>query len=313
MSKKPTKPKAKPGKSPAKAGKPATPAKAKKLTPMEALKEENKRLKDELAAHRKRVDTEHSLTAQVRRRERELEAAKSVVGGCKQALGDAIKELTDYLSGGVQTEHPDLTPKPALPPKEEAPAPTAEPARYNLPVDQRIAVDLKPEDLAGLVIRSIPQADKPTKIDKKLIHEFMGMPYIVRQGYPEEKPTRFFLQALKSKDEWQQLCEADFGRAVEGFDQSDEAKAQRQIGGEDCGRVVTVGQKKFVLGPERFGLVLVCEAAEKAAEVEAKKIAFPVSGKDAASGEREPESLGPADVDPTDNESEDGNPDASDG
>ncbi len=298
MSKKTAKPKTK-AKPPTKAkAKPATPT--KKLSPMEQLKQQVKKLQDELAAHRKRVDTEHSLSSQVRKRERELEAAKSVVGGCKQALADAIKELTDFLTGGVQTSHPDLQPPPALPPKEEPAAPSTEPSRYNLPVDQRIDVMDAPEVYASKVIAKIMQADKPTKIDKKAVVEVMGLPYLVRQGYPEEKPTRFFLQSLKTKDEWAQLCEADFGRCVNGFDQSEEAKNQRQLGGEDCGRVVVVGQKKFVLGPERFGLVLVCEAAEKAAEIEAKKIAFPVSGKDAAAGEREPESLGPADVAPPD-------------
>lgn len=73
--------------------------------------------------------------------------------------------------------------------------------------------------------------------------------YLVIEGAGDGPDFQYLALPLYTKDEWQQLYEARFGRCVEGIDQTDEAKAQRQTGGEFCGKVVKIGRKKAVIGP----------------------------------------------------------------
>ena len=271
---------------PMKAVKPKKPAKDEKpepLTELEQLRAEVLKLTDECAGLREKDRREKQAASEVRSCEADVEACKAELAAAKQRHADANKRLAAIVWGDAQQSHPELTPV-------EQAAAEAPPKRFDLAIDQVIEIDEDPATIAGLVVKAIVQGDKPTKIGKERIHEFMGLPYLVRQGWPEENPHRFFLQRLNSKDEWQQLYEAEFGRSVDGFDQSDDARHQRQTGGDDCGRVIAVGQKKYVLAPERHGLVLLCPAP-----VTVEEPTKP-TGKDAAAG-TEPEELIPDDID----------------
>jgi hypothetical protein len=73
--------------------------------------------------------------------------------------------------------------------------------------------------------------------------------YLVIEGAGGGPDFQYLALPLYTKDEWQQLYEARFGRCVEGIDQTEDAKTQRQIGGEFCGKVVKLGRKKAVIGP----------------------------------------------------------------
>ena len=73
--------------------------------------------------------------------------------------------------------------------------------------------------------------------------------YLIVMGDGGGPDFQYLALPLYTKDEWQQLYEARFGRCVEGIDQTEDAKAQRQVGGEFCGKVVKLGRKKAVIGP----------------------------------------------------------------
>jgi hypothetical protein len=74
--------------------------------------------------------------------------------------------------------------------------------------------------------------------------------------------ARANLIPLYSTDEWQQLHEQSFGRKVDDFDQSDEAKDNRQRGGDWCGLVVKCGRRSWVVGPQLDAMHVVYEAEE---------------------------------------------------
>ncbi len=96
-------------------------------------------------------------------------------------------------------------------------------------------------------------------------------------SWVKEGLSHWYLQPLYTKDEWQQLHEKEFGRALMDFDQNKEAQEQRQRGGVDCGRAVKVGKKLYFVGPRREVLVVVAGEEMKPADPKP-------SGKEAAAG-----------------------------
>lgn len=152
-----------------------------------------------------------------------------------------------------------------------APAAAEEPWSYALPADQTLSLEqsgLTFSDLERKIIGDLQYQEKPHAIGEFII-EVKGSRYLIRESSSDDK--RWFAQPVHTKDEWQQLCEATYGRAIEDFDQSDEAKDTRQKGGPDCGRVVKAGRAKAVLGPESMGLVIVVEhPPEQATESDAR-------------------------------------------
>lgn len=151
------------------------------------------------------------------------------------------------------------------------PAAAEEPWTYALPADQTLSLEstgLTFSDLERKIVGELPYQEKPHAIGEFII-EVKGSRYLIRESSSDDK--RWFVQSVHTKDEWQQLCEATYGRAIEDFDQSDEAKDTRQKGGPDCGRVVKAGRAKAVLGPESMGLVIVVEhPPEQATESDAR-------------------------------------------
>lgn len=104
-----------------------------------------------------------------------------------------------------------------------------------------------------------------------------GTPWLVTKLWQDEEmgALRANVVPLLTKDEWQQGHEEKYGRAVADFDQSDEAKDQRQRGGLWCGLVVKVGRKAFVVGPQEQAMHLAYDPPE--AEQDAQP--WPVGGE----------------------------------
>lgn len=113
-----------------------------------------------------------------------------------------------------------------------------------------------------------PQAMMGGKRVLKQSVQVYGTPWIVTHLWKDEASgaCRANVVRLYTKDEWQQSCEAKYGRAVGDFDQSDEAKAQRQVGGEWCGLTVKVSRKSYVVGPQADALHLAYLPPEPAQE-----------------------------------------------
>jgi hypothetical protein len=149
-----------------------------------------------------------------------------------------------------------------------------EPFHPFVPQEMQIADhNIDRANLTTKVRRDLLPSEKPHQIGPAVL-TVRGCEWLSIDSDPAE--TRFFAVRVYSLDEWAQLHEAEFGRAVKGFDQNDEAKQQRQTGGTNCGMVVKVGRRTGVLGPEREGLVLVVPApADEPA----------VDGKSAGAGE----------------------------
>jgi hypothetical protein len=138
-------------------------------------------------------------------------------------------------------------------------------------VDALCAALLKPEAMAG------------EKRALKQTVQVYGTPWLVTHLWKDEASggLRANVLRLYTKDEWQQTHEAKLGRAVQDFDQNDEAKVQRQVGGEWCGLVVKVGRKVWVVGPQSDALHLAYLPPEPAQEG-AESAPEPAEGAQAA-------------------------------
>ncbi len=64
--------------------------------------------------------------------------------------------------------------------------------------------------------------------------------------------SRWHLQPLFEIADWKAMHSETYGPPIPGVDASDEAKANRQKGGVDCGRIVKVGNAKYVVGPRQL-------------------------------------------------------------
>lgn len=174
------------------------------------------------------------------------------------------KQLTLAFAEGklahvTEPEAPKATP----PAPEDSPAAVAKPVarEHVVPADQEIPADvhgLTVEKLSAALCREL-QPGKPRQVGPSVV-SIKGCDWLIRDHSADQ--TRWFAQRVLSKDEYQQLHEKQFGMAVHGFDQNEEARHHRTQGGEDCGRMVKIGRKLGVMGPESEGLVLLLPAAE---------------------------------------------------
>ena len=248
------------------------------LSELDKVKAELVKVKDELKSYKKKAETEKAALAEVDVAALKVESCKNRTASAKEELADAQKQLAAIVRGDAQQEHPALTVKGS----------PAQVRLYSVPKDQQIGEKdhgLKAADLQGKMIAKLIKASKPASITPDAVVAVKGSLYLVRDSQPEVAPSRFFAQQVVTLDEWQQLYEKEFGRNVLGFDQGDDAMAQRQKGGEDCGRTVLIGRKKYVLAPERVGIVLICESEEMKPQTTSEK----PTGKDAAAGSEPPE------------------------
>lgn len=150
---------------------------------------------------------------------------------------------------------------------------------YNVAADQVIPLDQIPGlnflHLCNQIRGELPYQSEVHQIGSEVI-EVKGGRYLLRESSMDDR--RWFAQPVLTKDEWQQLHEEEYGRPLKDFDQNDEAKATRQAGGEDCGRLVRVSRSLCVLGPEKHGIVITVPDSMLPAPEGA------TTGKDAAAG-----------------------------
>jgi hypothetical protein len=249
-----------------------------------------KRKEDELRAFRRRVDHEHMLVRDVQSCEADVEAAKAEVTAAKERLAESNKKLAAYVAGGVQTSIIEDKPKGDghrtayeqglgawAPGKACANPYPADPQRadWQRGWDEKQAAadaDTAPEwvkrKLPGHVTNDDPAKLVMPEALRRLIQngaegvsvaphamDAFERPYLVT----EEHEGAFLALPLYTKDEWGDLHESNFGRPVDGVDQTTDAAAKRTTGGDLCGRVVKVGRKKFIIGPVGDGLAVTME------------------------------------------------------
>lgn len=247
------------------------------------LMRENAALRDRLSCFEARRETEQHLLAKRDSNLHSIESAKNQVAAYKKELAETEAEIAALLrqplpqafaetpigkaitaaetDGSTEPAPPVLgwtTVLPEVPPEsvrllvgvgDELPT-----------VDAILAAELAPQAMEGEK-RALKAAQTVT---------CYGAPWLVTKLWRDEEmgAMRANVVQLLTKDEWQQLHEEKYGRAVVDFDQSDEAKEQRQRGGAWCGLVVKVGRKAFVVGPQERAMHLAYDPpeAEPAAE-----------------------------------------------
>lgn len=206
---------------------------------------------DELSAHKKYHEKEQAILREINRAEAAVEARKGALNAAKENLVAAHEALAALVAGGVQTDFIEADKG-----KKTDDELQSEWAKILPPVP--------PESVRVFPIKGCPQQDDvknslvlpETMAQEKrkveaLVQGF-GVLWIVNALWTEEATgsTRANLLPAMTKDEWQQLHEADYGRAVDGFDQSDDARDVRQKGGPWCGLAVRHGRQVFVVGPQ---------------------------------------------------------------
>ncbi|MFM2089551.1 MAG: hypothetical protein RLZZ127_40 [Planctomycetota bacterium] len=214
---------------------------------------ELKRKDDELAAHKKYHSEEQMLLNEIKSAEATVESKKGALQAAKEDLASAHEALAAHVAGGVQTT---FIPEPKKDAKADPAAGVAQEwAKILPPVDPKSVrvwpAKGCPDQKTITTGQTMPEAMKQEKRKVEPIEAF-GIPWIVSALWIEEKTgsSRANLLPLLTKDEWQQLHEKTLGRAVEGFDQTDDAKHLRQKGGAWCGLVVRHGRQVYVVGPQ---------------------------------------------------------------
>lgn len=262
----------------------------------ETLREENatlthalKLLRAELDNFKFRRDKEQELLSERDAALHAIESAKNNVAAEKQNLAKVEEEIAKLLRSPMPVlwkdtpigqfvssapEHqapalPEAVTAEAPPPWQDV-LPAVDPSMVRLVENESDLPSL--ESLEALVcMASIMEGEKRKPPTVMLFNR----PYVVTAGWNrppwdaqpgESIPTRYNCVPLFTKEEWAQLYEDAYGRAVADFDQSDEAKARRKNGGPWCGLVVKIGRSTHVVGPQEAGMHLVYETTAPAAD-----------------------------------------------
>jgi hypothetical protein len=239
---------------------------------------------DELKAHKDYHAQEQAVLNEIKAAEATVESKKGALQAAKADLEAAHESLAALVAGGVQTSFLDQRGSSPVKPKEEPLVAEWSKVLPPVPPDQVRCYPSPGVPVQQVVRLALTAGEAMTQEKRKVdaVVEAFGTPWIVSAIWTEAATgaTRANLLRLYSKDEWAQLKEADFGRAVDGFDQSDDAKAARQKGGAWCGLVVRHGRKVFVVGPQSDALHLV-----HADEVKQDAAEIPHDGKMAAAND----------------------------
>lgn len=239
---------------------------------VESLRRQVKSLQTELDQFRERRSHEQELLSERDAAMHAIESAKNQVAAEKQNLAKVEEEIAALLRSPMPIPWND-TPigqmaadrdAPALPkdvaqeapPAWSAELPPVDPSLVRLAENEPNAPTL--DAIAGLVCMGSVMEGEKRKPPTVVLYD---RPYLVSHAWSGDSASRFNCIPLFTKDEWAQLYEDDFGRAVADFDQSDEAKARRQEGGPWCGLVVKIGRTTHVVGPQVVAMQLVYEVA----------------------------------------------------
>lgn len=247
-----------------------------KLDTEDALRHELAVLRERLHAFEKRREAEQALLSNRDAILHELEGCKNRTSAKKQELSETEEKIAALLRQPMPTKWEDTpigraigdtkepTPPPAMPWKEVLPQISEDRMRMlgddtkgELPtVDAICGALMDPKAMAGEK-RTVAQTV-----------ECYGTPNIVTHLWkdPQTGACRAHVVPLCTKDEFQQLHEKKYGRAVKDFDQNDESKVQRQHGGEFCGLMVKANRKTYVVGPQDTALHLAYLPPDKATD-----------------------------------------------
>jgi hypothetical protein len=204
----------------------------------------------------------------------------------------ADPQASDWQRGydAAKAQHTENNPAPAVEPEATATGEAIFPDAPKAPVRQAAELGLTVDQLDrafldDLILDEIRRGSV-VSVSDKTIYAF-EREYVVIDGTQVE-PLHYLALPLYrqagSTNEWADLGhEAKYGRCVEGVDQTEEAKGQRQTGGEFCGKVVKVGRKKCVVGPMSDALVIAVQEVTPAAGDEPGDEGIPEDGRDTES------------------------------
>jgi hypothetical protein len=204
----------------------------------------------------------------------------------------ADPQASDWQRGydAAKAQHTEKNPAPAVETEATATGEAIFPDAPKAPVRQASELGLTVDQLDrafldDLILDEIRRGSV-VSVGDKTIYAF-EREYVVIDGTQVE-PLHYLALPLYrqagSTNEWADLGhEAKYGRCVEGVDQTEEAKGQRQTGGEFCGKVVKVGRKKCVVGPMSDALVIAVQEVTPAASDEPGDEGIPEDGRDTES------------------------------
>lgn len=253
---------------------------------------------DRLAAFEARRGKEQQLLADRDATLHAIEAAKAKVAAEKKELSEIEAEIAALLKEPLPapfSETPIGRVIAEAGGTAAAPAPTVQAWADLLPPVEpdsvRFLVGVGDElptvdQVVGALITRESMAGEKRSLRATQVVECYGRQWMVTHLWQDEETAaaRANVVPLYTKDEWQQTHEGAFGRAVQDFDQSEEAKAQRQAGGEFCGLVVKVGRRALVVGPQKDALHLVHDAEPVVVEEDGLELAKRAQEVIAASG-----------------------------
>jgi hypothetical protein len=232
------------------------------------LMRENQSLKDRLHAFEERREVEQGLLAKRDSNLHSIESAKNQMAAYKKELAETEAEIAALLRQPLPQAF-DETPIGRVISEAQAAAPAPPVLGWTTllpevpPESVRLLVgmgDELPTVDAILQAELAPQAMEGEKRALKATQTVTcyGVPWLVTKLWRDDATgaLRANVVQLLTKDEWQQSAEEKYGRPVADFDQSDEAKDQRQRGGLWCGLVVKVGRKSYVVGPQERAMHL---------------------------------------------------------
>lgn len=230
------------------------------------LLRENAALRDRLSCFEARREQEQHLLAKRDSNLHSIESAKNQMAAYKKELAETEAEIAALLRQPLPQSF-DETPVGRMISEAQAAQPPVLGWTSVLPEvppeSVRLLVgmgDELPTVDAILAAELAPQAMEGEKRALKANQAVTcyGMPWLVTKLWRDDASgaLRANVVQLLTKDEWQQSAEEKYGRPVADFDQSDEAKDQRQRGGPWCGLVVKVGRKSYVVGPQERAMHL---------------------------------------------------------
>lgn len=241
-----------------------------------ALRQRVADLEAELAGFRARRDEEAALLARRDAALHAIEGAKNRLASEKKGLAEIEEEIAALLKSSPKDFN--ATPLGEALSRGEFAAKPQEPTLQGwatvLPIVGEDALRLlggvgdelpSPTAVAAALLPAEAMSGEARKLSEAQTVQCYGKPWIVThlwQAGDGSGTMRANVLPLYTRDEWQQLHEAEFGRFVADFDQSDEAKEQRQRGGDYCGLSVKVGRKTWIVGPQKDALHLAHDAPE---------------------------------------------------
>jgi len=218
-------------------------------------------LKERIVLFEGRREKEQSLLSQRDASIHAIEGAKARVAAEKQGLAEIEEQIAALLREPLPVPFGETPIGKAIDDAKasatpwESVLPSVSPEQVRI-LDASAGEELPTVDaLASALLTDTEMAGEVRKVKTVMVY---GTPWIVTHYWWDGKKglARANTVRLYTKDEWSQLHEAQFGRAVQVFDQTDEAKSQRQFGGIYCGLVVKVGKKSYVVGPQKDALHL---------------------------------------------------------